>query len=425
MKRFNDMTLYVLRPLYAAAVLVLMAGCSSNTWQTHAMPQNSDVADMLAGGQPVGFSWQLDEASYPQFTVPQNVRPCCAFGDMQKVRLGPVPVPFFRLNNVVGLDDIGPHKFASGIYHYTSSSSSALDHGGSENNGILYTEKGGFIDLAHVRDTADDTIGLFFEVLANLGKAHRIELPAELGPRYIKMKAFDVTSMTDEQKWSVAAQLAARLAYFKAESHEIAQWHGYTSFSAWPETISAYSLEDLYSNMLGAKIALSLIQQRKVLSEREYNQNVTLWLNASLQQLGIVDKSQTKEVLAAVDGKWWTSEEFIPNKYMVLKRHYDLGDQQTPHLLTPELLDDQFEHLQPLVTASATVIALPAYAESVALDNIASLVLEITPRYAGTFSHIPEQVWADGIVHTEFPIIARYAEQQDNKELEAKEVGND
>lgn len=413
----------LLRPLFVVALLALMAGCSSNTWQTHVVPSNTEVAGMLAGTQSTSHRWQLDEASYPQFTVPQNVRPCCAFGDMQKIKLGPVPVPFFRLNNVVELGDIGPHKFASGIYYYTQSSSSVLGHGGSENNGILYTQKGGFIDLAHARDTADDTIGLFFEILANLGKAHRIDLPAELGPRYIEMKAFDVSSLTDEQRWSVAAHLAARLAYFKAESHEIAQWHGYTSFSGWPETISAFSLEDLYSNMLGAKIVLNLIQQRKVLSEVEYNQNVSLWLNASLQELGIVDRSQAKEVLSAVDGKWWSSQESIPSKYMVLKRHYALGDQQTPHLLTPDLLDAQFEHLQPLTRSTAAVISLPAYAESLELDHIAKLVLEITPRYAATFSHIPAQIWSDRIDHTVFPIIAHYAEQQDSKELEAQGVG--
>ncbi|PSU13154.1 DUF4056 domain-containing protein [Photobacterium gaetbulicola] len=389
------------------------------------MPSNAEVTEMLIEGKSTSQPWQLQEARYPKLTVPQNVRPCCAFGDMQKVKLGLVSVPFFRLNNVVGLSDIGPHKFACGIYYYTSASSSVLDHGGSENNGIVYTQQGGFIDLAHVRDTADDTIGLFFEILANLGQAHRIDLPAELGPRYIEMRAFDVSALTDKQQWSVAAHLAARLAYFKAESHEIAQWHGYTSFSGWPETISAYSLEDLYSNMLGAKIVLNLIQHRNVLSEQEYNQNVSLWLNASLQELGIVDKAQAKQVLAAVDGKWWSSKESIPNKYMVLKRHYELGDQQTPYLLTPELLGDQFEHLAPVAKTSAIALSLPAYAESLELDNIATLVLEIMPRYAATFSHIPEQLWSERIVHTEFPMIARYAKQQDSKEMEAIGVGNE
>ncbi len=93
----------------------------------------------------------------------------------------------------------------------------------------------------------------YFEILANLGRFHRIDLPAELGPRYIEMASFDASSLTDEQRWSVAAHLSARLAYFKAESHDrpVARLR---KFSGWPETISAYSLEDLYSNMLGAKI---------------------------------------------------------------------------------------------------------------------------------------------------------------------------
>lgn len=106
-----------------------------------------------------------------------------------------------------------------------------------------YIPTRGFIDLAHVRDSADDTIGLFFEMLANLGTEHRIELPAELGPRYVEMKAFDVSSFSQSQKWHIAANMAARIAYFKAESHEIAQWHGYSSFSQWPETISLIRLK--------------------------------------------------------------------------------------------------------------------------------------------------------------------------------------
>ncbi|HCH5092906.1 TPA: DUF4056 domain-containing protein [Vibrio parahaemolyticus] len=410
------------KPFCTIALCTFLAGCSSTDWETHAVPTSNQAADMLAGNVTTGQNWYLDESRFPQLTVPQNVRPCCAFGDMQKVKFGPVPVPFFRMNNIVELEEIGPHKFASGIYHYTPSSSSALGHGGSENNGILYTQKGGFIDLAHVRDTADDTMGLFFEILAYLGQAHRIDLPAELGPRYIEMTPFDASLLTEEQRWSVAAHLAARLAYFKAESHEIAQWHGYASFSGWPETISAYSLEDLYSNMLGAKIVLNLIQQHKILSEREYNQNVSLLLNASLQELGVVDKSQSKLVLAAVDGKWWNSHESIPNKYMVLQRHYDLGDAQTPHRLTPDLLGKENSNLQYLAQSPAIVLTLPASVESLELDDIAKLVLEVAPSYADNFNHIPKRIWSERIEHTQFPVIAKYAELQDRQEMRALDV---
>ncbi|OAN13370.1 hypothetical protein A3K86_16120 [Photobacterium jeanii] len=383
---------------------------------------------MLAGDKVSATAWQWDEQIGASLTVPQNVRPCCAFGDMQRVKLGPIPVPFFRLNNVISPQAVGPHKFASGIYHYTSSSASASGVAGGENNGLMYTQYGGFIDLAHVRDTADDTIGLFFEVLTHLGKEHRIELPSELGPRYVNMQSFDVKGLSADQQWQLAAHLAARLAYFKAESHEIAQWHGYSSFSQWPETISAYSLEDLYSNMLGAKLSLTLIQQRKMLSESQYNQNLTLWLNASLAELGAQPKEAVKAVLAAVDGHWWDSKQSIPSKFMILKRHYQLGDHQTPYLLTADLVPttkaavNNDATLQQLANSQPTELALADSLYGLPLDELAQLVLEVDENYQPSFAHMPDSVWQQGIVHTAFQTIANYAEIEDNKVLANLEI---
>ncbi|WP_254462804.1 DUF4056 domain-containing protein [Photobacterium ganghwense] len=383
-------------------------GCTTQSWNTNTLPDEQQIHAMLNGEAINQDSWQLSQHHYPQFRVPQNVRPCCAFGDMQKVNVGAVPVPFFRLDNLRAREDVGPHKFASGIYHFTPASASALNQAGGENNGLMYTRRGGFIDLAHVRDTADDTIALFFDILAHLGKAHRIELPSELGPRYIELKAFDTSALTAEQRWQIAAHVAARLAYFKAESHEIAQWHGYSSFTAWPETISAYSIEDLYSNMLGAKLVLALIQQRKILSEEDYNRNLTLWLDASLRQLDAVDKTQARMALDAVDGIWWDSQESIPSKYMVLKRHYLLGDTQRPYLAKSQVSE---------VTDFPVILSLPSRLYDLELDKIAVLVLEINSKYRSSFSHIPDNLWRKRITHLTFRDIAAYDEKEDQKEL--------
>ncbi len=78
----------------------------------------------------------------------------------------------------------------------------------------------------------------------------------------------------------------------------------------------------------------------------------------------VVDKSQSKLVLAAVDGKWWNSTESIPNKYMVLQRNYDLGDIQKPHRPTPDLLGKENSNLQYLAQSPAIVLTLPASVES-------------------------------------------------------------
>ncbi|MGF1690964.1 DUF4056 domain-containing protein [Photobacterium kagoshimensis] len=436
------------KPLVTFALCTVLSGCATEAWQIHATPSESQVKTMLSDGKSRSDEWLISTSQLPSLSVPDNVRPCCAFGDMQKVKLGPLPIPFFRLNNIVSLDEIGPHKFASGIYHYTPASASASGVTGSENNGLLYTTQGGFIDLAHVRDTADDTIGLFFEMLNYLGTAHRIELPAELGPRYVEMKAFDTSNFSDAQKWRIAANMAARIAYFKAESHEIAQWHGYSSFSQWPETISAYSIEDLYSNMLGAKLTLALIEQYKMLNETEYNQNLTLWIAASLKQLGVVSTEQAQLALEVVDGQWWDSTESIPSKYMILKRHYIMGDHQTPHVLgtkasLSDVLTGEVESGiqlnirseadvfgQPAVTqilaqVAPTSLSLPSEVEGIQLDNIARLVLEVDERYADTFEHVPPALWKHRIEHIHFQQIADFAQQLDERDLFQLRQSND
>ncbi|CAH0529506.1 DUF4056 domain-containing protein [Vibrio hippocampi] len=403
--------------LAVLSLVSLLSACSSGHWNTYVEPSQQQLVSTLDAQPQQAWSGQIHADSYPDITAPSNVRPCCAFGDKQKVTFVGVPIPFFRVNNVIDLEQIGPHTFAAGVYSFTSSSTSVLNTYGGENNGIFYTQRGGFIDLAHVRDTADDTIGLFFEVLAHLGQAHTIELVPELGRRYIEMKPFDTSELSDHDQWTIAAHLSARLAYFKAESHEIAQWHGYTSFAPFSERVSAYSLEDLYSNMLGATLTLKLIENQTMLSEQEYNKQLSIWLNATLTKLQIVDKPTSREALNVVDGVWWDSTVSLPNKYMLLKRHYQLGDHQTPYLLPNERLNAT---LSTNIDANAEPMPLRLL-DSIAnirLDDIASLNMQISEAFYATFEHIPDDLWRQGISHHMFADIARYAEQFDTQEMQ-------
>ncbi|MDF4359074.1 DUF4056 domain-containing protein, partial [Vibrio parahaemolyticus] len=60
--------------------------------------------------------------------------------------------------------------------------------------------------------------------------------------------------------------------------------------------------------------------------------------------------------------------------------------------------------------------------ESLELDDIAKLVLEVAPSYADTFIHVPKSIWPERIEHTQFPVIAKYAELQDGQEMKALDV---
>ncbi|MBY6017703.1 DUF4056 domain-containing protein [Halomonas denitrificans] len=403
--------------------VVLLGGCATPTWQSHPAPDEATISRALNGSdQPVAI-WDLPPESLPEFPVPQNVRPCCAFGNLQKVKVGPVPLPLFRLGNTVAPDKVGPHRFDGGTFTYTSSGMSGNNNRGSENNGVLYTARGGFIDLAHVRDTADDTVALFFQIFRHLGQDHTIDLPNEIGQRYVRLHAFDISGLSGQERWHLAADLAARLAYFKAESHEIAQWHGYASFASWPETVSAFSPEDLYSNMLGAKLTLALINAQLVLNDQLYNQSLTVWLDSALAWLGEVDRKTSNALFDVVDGHWWDSSRPIPDKFMVLKRHYQMGDRQLPYLV-PESMASGHE-AWPRVAAlyrkpnTPHTLHLRATHQGLELDSLGELVMKVSDDYAESFSDIPAELWQNGFTHREFGAIASYAAQADAKQLEA------
>ncbi|MGT3734366.1 DUF4056 domain-containing protein, partial [Salmonella enterica subsp. enterica serovar Typhi] len=101
----------------------------------------------------------------PPQPLPKGLRPCCAFGyDLHAELLG-LPVPFYQLNNVVTVDSLGHHQYNDHLY---SGVANLIGLSG-ENNGIVYTLRGGFIDTAHVRDTADMTVYIFSQLLPKLG----------------------------------------------------------------------------------------------------------------------------------------------------------------------------------------------------------------------------------------------------------------
>ena len=88
---------------------------------------------------------------------PESLRPCCAFGYDLHVRAAGIPIPMYQIGNVLTLGTLGKH-------HYNDSAFGAVKNLlglSEEQNGLIYTRRGGFIDIAHVRDTADNTFYLF------------------------------------------------------------------------------------------------------------------------------------------------------------------------------------------------------------------------------------------------------------------------
>lgn len=257
--------------------------------------------------------------------APESLRPCCAFGYNLQVRAAGIPIPVYQIGNVLSLSTLGHH-------HYNDSALGAVKNIiglSDEANGLIYTRRGGFIDIAHVRDTADNTFYLFTRLYPQLGREWRLFYSEELGLRRAQFHAFTLpASMVD--RYNLAAWLAGHVAFQLAQWHEIAQWYGFQSVPGFSEEISAFSPEDLYANLLGARLAVNVILQGHGGSVENYNLAMDQALSQALINLEAVNKAETERQFREVDGDWWNSKRRVPDKFLVLNRNYDLSENRIP-----------------------------------------------------------------------------------------------
>ena len=107
--------------------------------------------------------------------------------------------------------------------------------------------------------------------------------------------------------------------------HEIATWYGWSAIPIFPEEASAFSPEDLYSNLLGIKIAGALMYQSLVTSEASYNENMESALRMILERLDAQPAELGRRAAHAVDGQWWDSHAALPSKALVIRRNFEDG----------------------------------------------------------------------------------------------------
>lgn len=332
-----------------------------------------------------------------QLSSPEGVRPCCAFGVDLKASVGSVPVPFFSMDNVVSVNTLGKHQYNDG----TASVIGSLFGVVREKNGIIYTKKGGFIDIAHVRDTADYTFYLYQHIVVHLGSDYSITLHDELRTRVIKLN-YNKRLLSNVEHQGISAKLSGLLAFQLAQWHEIAQWYGLRSVGGWPEAASAFSPEDLYSNMLGANIAINIITMHNNLTLDKFLSLFEKHLVENLHKLGATNSNTTRDMIRQFDGIWWDSNERLPNKWIVTKRDYCLRHELMPNGISNGQVDS--------VKEGQKLSLEPNLAEWGQLTLVAS-------DHEHLFSLLPQSlknkpVWFP----VDFPQLAKFAYEQDKAE---------
>lgn len=269
-------------------------------------------------------------AAAPSFadseTVPVGIRPCCAFGTGLKAELGSVPVPFYSIKNVLNTEDVDAHVFNDGSASVVGSLFGTSD----EVNGLIFTNKGGFIDTAHVRDTADFAFYLYRSLKQRDSDNYQVSLTPELRDRRIVFNNLDRLDTEQDDE----AKLAALLAFRLAQWHEIAQWYGLVSVGGFKEYPSAFSPEDLYSNMLGALIAYEILRINPDITQDAFVVLLPEYFRKHLKMLDAQDEDTSIEKLKELDGIWWDSKKRLPNKWVVKTRDYHFSLDLIPNAVS-------------------------------------------------------------------------------------------
>ncbi len=240
---------------------------------------------------------------------PRIIRTCCSFG----TDLGMAGIPFLKRTDITSIQSIGKHSFLGNKL---------------EGNGIIYTRKGGFIDIGHLRDCADWTAYLFkvIEFGIEMEKNMLVALGNEGGNKLLQLKQLKILSTED------VYQLSGKIAYDLSLWHEIATWFGASYIPFVPERYSSFSPEDMYSNLLGIQIGIEALK-----SPLDYEEAMTEIMLKKLTELEAVStREDTYNAMKQVENVWWTGYKKLPSKKVLLKRYINANELEylLPWLIT-------------------------------------------------------------------------------------------
>jgi hypothetical protein len=244
----------------------------------------------------------------------------CSFTGGPKARMGYLPTATFNIL-FADPDHLGTHTYRAGP--------------SSEAGGIVYTCRGGHIDLDHVRGNADNVRYLtqrIRETLSNGKKGFSFNLTGEMSTHMIGFTYpanWDAQPDKDRIIDAIAFDTAPYLSFNATIFHEIQTWFGVHYAAIEPEFNSAFSWEDIYSNLIGTRLSVEAMKD----TQHDYDKAMTIALNRQLKELGVQPRDVARAASDKVRGQWYTGN-FVPNTKM---RNFDIGLDGS---VTPTLIPD-------------------------------------------------------------------------------------
>ena len=234
-----------------------------------------------------------------------------------------------------------------------------------EKTGIVYTCRGGHIDIAHVRKSADWAAYLSLQVRRAIQKGQtefsfkppepsRHYIVLEYPPGWNDLDARERDRITDEISMAVGRYLAFNGCVW----HEMLTWFGYSSIRFYPDFPSAFSWEDTYSDLLGAHIGIAALRDTR----HPYSEAVALALAEQLEALGLQPKRTAIRASEKARGLWYTGDFlFLVN---MKKRNFDIGldDGHITPWLVPGLAGCEGAEPKPLAVPDLDVLSEHGFA---------------------------------------------------------------
>lgn len=272
------------------------------------------------------------KANYPaQLTNPQKKtrKSLSQFG----YGLSYTAIPIYNISEFIHPKDFGEHSFG--------------EPNGSENNGVLYTCNGGFIDFSHLRAGLDWAVYATFKLIERIDT---LTLEPETGTLKLKFKNLNQLTVED------IASIGQKIAYERLLWHEIASWSYHMPNHFISEQQSTFTPEDVYSNLLGTligkRVALRILTKKENLpftqiANEEIREMIRQLLplqneEASKQAYDIVDRHVQGKLPEKERNKdiWWDSKIIFTDARYVFKRYMNIGP-----AVAPWLVPKQYEKL--------------------------------------------------------------------------------
>ena len=248
----------------------------------------------------------------------------CDFG-APRARVGSLPTPppgprFSDPNN------LGKHSYGFNPF---------------EENGIVYTCKAGHLDITHLRWSADYTayaVGKIYETLMNKGRGFSFNMALEISTHEISFRYPEIwDNLSRKQKNRIAQDIAFEIGPYVTFNatiwHEILTWFGVHFVGFEPQFNSAFSWEDIYSNLLGTELAVEALNNKNY----DYDKALTLAIDKKLKELDVQPKITAMHASEIMRDKWYKGYILVDT----IKKNIDIGldDSLVRPVLVPGICD--------------------------------------------------------------------------------------